>query len=149
MNATTREKSWTRPAAAGGAAAPRAARTQRPAATSSSSSEYVEKYSEQHGRPYWVHKETGSKTWKMPDEARQGGGRAASKAASDGAASASVWVEKFSREHQRPYWRNTETGKSTWSDPHRPGSAGGGGQASAQRRRQGSRGKVGGGGDAT
>lgn len=27
------------------------------------------------------------------------------------------WIEKFSSKHQRPYWKNTVTNKSTWKNP--------------------------------
>ena len=31
--------------------------------------------------------------------------------------SKSPWTEHFSEKHQRKYWKNTDTGKSTWEDP--------------------------------
>jgi hypothetical protein len=37
-----------------------------------------------------------------------------------GAVAANDWLEKFSREHQRPYWWNQKTGESTWVDPGGP-----------------------------
>ena len=29
----------------------------------------------------------------------------------------SMWVEKYSSSHKRKYWKNTQTGKSTWTNP--------------------------------
>jgi hypothetical protein len=37
-----------------------------------------------------------------------------------GAVAANDWLEKFSREHQRPYWWNQKTGESSWVDPGGP-----------------------------
>ena len=37
-----------------------------------------------------------------------------------GAVAANDWLEKFSREHQRPYWWNQRTGERSWVDPGGP-----------------------------
>ena len=45
---------------------------------------------------------------------------------------APLWVEKYSQQHQRPYWVHRDTRQSTWTDPtHNAADAGGPGRAAA------------------
>ena len=38
--------------------------------------------------------------------------------AAAGGEAGSVWEERYSSRHSRPYWTNTQTGESTWQDPN-------------------------------
>ena len=57
---------------------------------------WVEDYSNEYDRKYWVNRVTGDKVWQKP---------------------AATWVEKYSEEHKRAYWWNRSTGESTWLNP--------------------------------
>ena len=121
-------------------------------------SEWEEKYSEQHGRPYWVNRATRKSTWEDPikaataeraqrtrlateagieietaQPAQRAGGRGGGRGVGGGGGAAGGlpqgWVQK---EHNgRPYFVNSSTGEKSWTRPA-GGAAAGGGQAQAQ-----------------
>ncbi len=128
------------------------------------SSDWVEKYSEKKGKPYWKNSKTGESTWTNPfpvvseamtnkgnsnekshktgnnakaekhdvkrknihqdndsvDDSREGSDvESGSGVDSDGSEQSvdPIWEEKFSVKKNKPYWKNTTTGESTWEKP--------------------------------
>lgn len=135
-NNVTGESTWRRPAAvqptvsitvptpAPASTATPASKAHREALTLPiAASGWSEKFSSKHQRRYWKNEDTGESTWKDP--------------AADAIAPTPIrprtptpplpepvpeeeWSEKFSERHKRRYWKNNNTGESTWKDPHGP-----------------------------
>ena len=79
------------------------------------SSPWEQKFSEQHRRPYWVHRQTKESTWTNPNPQKvrpAAGGQGRRRVKWEG-----EWEEKFSDKHSRKYWVHRTTKESTWTQP--------------------------------
>ena len=83
------------------------------------SEEWEEKFSKEKNKPYWKNKVTGKSTWNNPLSTTTAAPTPAAPVASAAPAQSDEWEEKFSKEKNKPYWKNKVTGKSTWTDPHK------------------------------
>jgi hypothetical protein len=95
--------------------------------------DWDEKYSEKHKKKFWKHKTTGETTWKEPLKPKVVTApepvTSAESSPTDtvvAAAAAAVeyeeiddpcWKKHHSKEKKKDYWKNTTTGKSTWTEP--------------------------------
>jgi hypothetical protein len=89
-------------------------------ATASHAADWVEKFSDKHGRKYWKHKVTGAISWTAPasDAAVVASAPAAVGAGAAGSGDpAGEWVESYSEKHSRPCWKSNITGKTTYTKP--------------------------------
>ena len=145
-NKTTGKTSWTAPEKTPIANVQTATATETATAETSSndngknhSSEWEELYSEKHKKKYWKNKTTGKTSWADPSILKEKEAaakpeetapqpvpaNAASKAevaAAPPPVPAAVvtedeWEELFNQKHQRKYWKNKSTGKSSWTNP--------------------------------
>ena len=105
----------------------------------SDSSEWEELYSEKHKKKYWKNKSTGKSTWIDPVEKVAPSGAKPTETAPPSAPSTTLkvevaavpavtatedeWEELFNQKHQRKYWKNKSTGKSSWTKPNTASSA--------------------------
>lgn len=126
-NTVTGKTSWKDPKASGDAASEISEKSARPkAAGVAQSDEWEEGYSEKHKRKYWKNKVTGKTSWKDPNKQSSADDGASVKSdvpsaalAAPAAASEGTWVEGYSEKHKRKYWKNKETGKTSWTDPNK------------------------------
>lgn len=87
--------------------------------------EWEELFNEKHQRKYWKNKKTGKSSWHDPAKGEGGATAAASsetvavkaEGAATSAGGAEEWEELFSDKHNRKYWKNKVTGKSSWTAP--------------------------------
>jgi len=91
---------------------------------SSESGEWEEKFHAGKQRKYWKNKATGKTTWNEPYvKAASGDVVKISETTHRPVATESAenddgeWLEKFSEKHQKKYWQNKKTGKSSWKMP--------------------------------
>jgi hypothetical protein len=108
------------------------------AATAALAELWEEKLDKKKGKKYWKNKQTGEATYKNPFEAATAAVAAVASGAKKGsdevsvmsgtstvataareasASSASEWVEGYSEKYQRPSWKNSVTGKTTYTKP--------------------------------
>lgn len=91
----------------------------------SKTDDWEEQFSKQHNRKYWKNKITGEKTWENPIKGEANKGKAKTdtdKPLKDGQSTSSeskeseesVWEEKYSEKHKKPFWKNKTTGETTW-----------------------------------
>ena len=76
---------------------------------------WVEKYSEQHQRSYWVSRRTGKSTWTNPRATSASSPAAGGARGPRSAQLPSGWVEKS--HNGRPYFVNRHTGERSWERP--------------------------------
>ena len=95
-------------------------------------SPWVEKFSAQHGRAYWVNVNTGKSSWVDPvASGKPPGGGSGGVALPSGGGAAGVtggaagggggmppgWTEHWSDEHNRNYYQNSTSGERSWTRP--------------------------------
>lgn len=91
----------------------------------SNSDIWEEKYDKKSNRKYWKNKETGKSTFKDPTTSSTTTEKNKSDEVSVQSGTTTVatmnhssdWVEKFSEKHNKKYWKNKETGKTSWTPP--------------------------------
>lgn len=143
VNKVTKKTTWTEPLAVGAVAMTNTTSIE----TKESESEWEEKYSDKHKRKYWVNKVTKKTTWEEPpkpvvvkpvtsDAVKDGGatndeGNGKNEHAEEGVQNVELrgtdfvplteweWEEKFSDQHNRKYWMDKNTKKTTWEEPKR------------------------------
>eukprot|EP01035_Chromulina_nebulosa_P039136 gene39136-52887_t len=82
--------------------------------------DWDELYSEKHKRKYWKHKVDGKISWKVPFQSENEGNDETKSVSNTSAApttTAEEWIELFSDKHNKKYWKNKTTGKTSWSPP--------------------------------
>ena len=96
--------------------------SQQPGKAEGEEGEWVEGFSKKHDKKYWKNKTTGKTSWVDPTKEKQkatGGEMPDTKSTAAKSASVSTeWVEGFSKKHDRKYWKNARTGKTSWTDPN-------------------------------
>jgi len=134
VNTATKATQWTFPVeepssvpSTNSMSSPAPSTAPAPAVVAAVVEEWVELFSEKKQRPYWKNTITNESTWKKPPslleettapapaEPTQKVSKAAPEATQ--AKEAEVWQEKYSDKKQKPYWKNTVTGESTWTNP--------------------------------
>jgi len=87
--------------------------------------QWEEKYSEKHGKPYYLNKKTRRKSWFTPSALSDKNGTA-KKEDDEGDAKPSTsplggddadWEEKYSEKHGKPYFINKKTRRTSWVLP--------------------------------
>ena len=131
-NSADGQTSWTRPAggARGAPATPQrstaASSAARPAqATGGLPAGWAESFSQQHQRAFYRNSATGETSWTRPaasagTETKRSEETANPLHAGEETANplhAGGWVESFSQQHQRPFYRNSATGETSWTKP--------------------------------
>jgi len=90
--------------------------------------EWEEKYSDKHKRKFWKNKTSGETSWKEPAKispktATETTSEIAVKISDSVVADKIVlqsdgeWEEKYNDKHKRKYWRNKESGETSWKKP--------------------------------
>jgi hypothetical protein len=97
---------------------------------------WEEKYSEKYQRKYWKHRESGETSWKPPTNNNNhesaleiktsetiAGPHRDSKPSEEKPSIGHVacWEEKYSEKYKRKYWKNKETGETSWKPPPNEG----------------------------
>jgi hypothetical protein len=82
-------------------------------------SEWVECFSEKHNKKYWKHKVTGKTSWKPPEKSSFISTASTSTALTNAPANSQggEWEELFSEKHKKKYWKNKDTGATSWKKP--------------------------------
>ena len=124
-NSVTKETTWKDPTVISKKKSVDAKRKLSPTKSSQLSDEsgWIEKYDKNKQRVYWKNQTTGETTWKDPAEneieaislKRSGSSGTNASSAADG--TGGEWVEKFDKQHNRPYWKNKVSKETTWKDP--------------------------------
>jgi hypothetical protein len=93
------------------------------------SGEWEAKYHKKLNKPYWKHVPTGRTSWKEPHHGAAQGPPAEPAVASDNnsdkystsfvalTTDAPDWEERYSSKYKKTYWRNKESGETTWKLP--------------------------------
>ena len=87
-------------------------------AMAGSSEEWEEKFHSGKQKKYWKNKATGKSTWNDPTKGETKSRKSVTAAgAAESTTANDEWEEKFSSQHNKPYWKNKSTGKTTWKEP--------------------------------
>lgn len=82
--------------------------------------EWTEKFSEQHNRKYWKNTVTGESSWIEPPKPAGITLTSTSQTTVNKSSAANVeWIEKYSEQHKRKYWKNSITNQTTWTEPEK------------------------------
>jgi hypothetical protein len=85
--------------------------------------DWEQKFSDEHQRAFYRNKVTGESSWVRPAVSRNTpapSSRAAGREDSTSSAQATLpagWSESYSQPHQRAYYRNIQTGETSWTRP--------------------------------